>query len=192
MVKSLVQVMGGLPQERALKILDSRHKQGSVKDFPVALGTEETETEQTSSAEAGGETPAEEECVGETGCSLRLWYIYDHGGKNKENEILSPHLPYPSSMTLSPSCFLDLLLPSDNQKISQFSFKAYGSSLSLTDCAEFSVKAVEIPLSGWSTSFYRFPIPIASPLLPSWPPASAFSSFSLSQLMHCLFIKYFS
>lgn len=34
-----------------------------MKDFPVSLGTEETETEQTSSAEAGGETPAEEECV---------------------------------------------------------------------------------------------------------------------------------
>jgi hypothetical protein len=63
-VKSLVQVgYGDLPQERALKILDSRHQQGSVKDFSVSLGTGETKTEQTSSAEAGGETPTEQEYV---------------------------------------------------------------------------------------------------------------------------------
>lgn len=83
-----------------------------MKYFPVFLEAEETETEQTSSAEAGGATPTEQECGG--GCSLRLWCVYDQGGKNKEKQILNSHLPDPPSWTLSPSHFLDLFLSSDN------------------------------------------------------------------------------
>lgn len=187
MVKSLVQAgCGSLPQERKLKISDSKHRQVFVKDFSIFSGQEKLKQNrlQFHNQERPSLISMGREDV------WRLRYVYDQKGKTKgklEEVFVHPPLPCCSSLLSAFSIFF--FCQTTRKRISSTSRSMKAHLVSLIDCMWLLCQATEILLSRWDTSFsISFPFlhlhlcfPVACQSLPS-----------VSQHVDCLFIKYFS